>query len=300
MSASSSGAAAGCTCALRGGGHPDLVDLLTFSRGAGTRTATWKSAHLQRSDPANTDIAACIVASSAVDWRCVGARALFERWSDAINARAKLDPGDVLAFEAHIEHVFGTPSKARDAVHRRGWLAEFVFYMLAEKIGEAPGRSLLAVDGPDWHATKPGPDSLVLWRQSTGEVEFRLWELKHTVGGTPVSTAVTDATSQLKTNAMKYLAQLTSIAARGSRHLPNDVRAVYGDLVELWSSGSDASGIGISVTTDDVSVPTRCFSRVAKSFPALTSMSQVEGAVVGIADFAAFANTVRDRVWMPL
>lgn len=290
----------GCTCALAGGPHPALPDLLSYSPGRGTRTATWKTARLSATQASDLDTAACIVADLAVAARSVGTAYVYNSWSNAIATRTKLPPDDAELIGTYIDHAFGLPHKSRDERHRRGWLAEFLFSLLAERIGTRTDRNLLHVEGPDWHATKPGRDSLVIWERSDGVVEFRLWESKQSVGSTPVSSSVTEATTQLRTSALSYLAQATSIAAAAGAQSGPKVRAIYADLARLWAVGSPQAGIGISVTTTEAKIPGRCFSRVSRSFPRLSSPSQIEGLVAGVADFAVFADVVRDRVWTPL
>lgn len=295
----STGVLFGCTCTTKPDIHLELAELFTYAEGSGTRTAEWQTARLAAVDTASLELAACAIANAAVAWRCVGTPAVHNSWVQAVTAGAKLSSEETELFRAYVEHAFGLPDAPRDGKHRRGWLAEFLFYLLAERVGSQAGRSLVRVEGPDWHPTKPGPDSLAIWKKND-ELEFRLWEIKQNVGSGPVSNSVGEATAQLKESALKYLAQATSIARAGSAALSEDVQRLYGELALLWVRGSRQSGIGISVTTTDSKVPKRCFSRVAKSFPKLLSASQIEGLVSGIGDFTEFADNVRDRVWMPL
>ena len=243
------------------------------------------------------ETSACIIADAAVASRSVGTPYVYEAWSRAVASRTPLDHEDAELVSTYINHAFGLPLEPRDERHRRGWLAEFIFWSLAERIGTTRDRTLVHVEGPDWHATKPGRDSLVLWERSDGVIEFRLWESKQSVGSAPVSASVSDATVQLRDSALSYLAQATSIAAAAGAQYGEKVREIYGELARLWAAGSPQSGIGISVATAESKVPVRCFSTVSKSFPRLTSPSQIEGLVAGIADYVVFADDVRDRVW---
>ncbi len=180
-------------------------------------------------------------------------------------------------------------------------VAELILYAVAERVGANAERSLLHIEGPDWRATKPGRDSLTVWVRRDGTTEFRLCESKqHTGTAAPVSSSVSQASSQLKRQAMRYLAQATSVAAAAGEESGPAVRELYADMPKLWITNSPRAGIGISVTTTDTQVPTRCFSRVYKAFPQLSQREQIEGLVAGVANFATFTDMVRDRVWMPL
>lgn len=290
----------GCTCATRPDTHPDLAALLVYADGKGTRTATWHTARLAEVDTTALDLAACVVANEAVAWRTIGTPAVHISWAHAVNGALKLSSDDAELFRVYVEHAFGLPDAPREGRHRRGWLAEFVFYLIAEEVGSRYGRTLVHREGPDWHPTKPGRDSLIIWKRDE-ELEFRLWEIKHNVGSAPVSSSVSEATAQLRDSALSYLAQATSIAAAAGAPPGNEaLQKIYGELTRLWASGSPRSGIGISVATTDSKVPQRCFSRVAPLFPKLQSSAQIEGLVSGIGNFAEFADNVRDRVWTPL
>ncbi|MGE2833884.1 hypothetical protein [Mycobacterium sp. SMC-4] len=225
---------------------------------------------------------------------------MYEDWTLAVNGGQKLLSADAEVFRVYIDHGFGLPDAPREGKHRRGWLAEFIFYLIAEEVGSSYGRTLVHAEGPDWHATKPGRDSLIFWRNNQ-ELEFRLWEVKHNVGSAPISSSVGEAASQLRDSALSYLAQATSIAAApGAVGGDEELRRLYGELPRLWATGSPKSGIGITVATLDSKVPTKCFSRVAQLFPRLQSPAQIEGLVSGIGNFSDFADDVRDRVWTPL
>lgn len=290
----------GCTCGAEPDDHLSLAELLTYADGKGTRTAQWRTARLAQDSAAALDLAACVVANGAIAWRTVGTPSVHENWMLAVNGGHKLPPDEAEIFKVYVDHAFGLPSAHREGRHRRGWLAEFIFYLIAEEVGSECGRTLVHADGPDWHATKPGRDSLVVWKRDD-ELEFRLWEIKHNVGGAPISSSVGEATTQLRDSALSYLAQATGIArAQGAELGDEGVKKFYGELTRMWATGSPKSGIGISVATLESKIPKKCFSRVAQSFPRLHSAAQIEGLISGIGDFGEFADDVRDRVWMPL
>lgn len=290
----------GCTCSSKPEDHHDLAELLAYADGKGARTARWRTARLAQENAAALDLAACVVANAAVSWRTAGTPSVLEKWVLAVSGGQKLSSGDAEIFKVYVDHAFGLPDAPREAKHRRGWLAEFIFYLIAEEVGSTYGRTLVHAEGPEWHATKPGRDSLVIWRNNE-ELEFRLWESKHNVGSAPISSSVSEAASQLRDSALSYLAQATSIAAApGAVNGDEDLKRIYGELPRLWATGSPKSGIGITVATLDSKVPARCFSRVAQSFPRLQSAAQIEGLISGIGNFEDFTDDVRDRVWTPL
>jgi hypothetical protein len=259
-------------------------------------------AELPASNAFELSIAACLVADAAVRWRCKGADSIYTLWRDAIGAGVSLVGAELEMVSPFLDHAFGLPSKPRDEVHRRGWLAEFLWFSLAGHVGTTASRSLVRIEGPDWHATKPGRDGLAIWRTTDGDLEFRLWEMKQYTGSRSngVGAAVGAATSQLKESALEYLAEATSIAAAAGAESGEEVRQLYGNLVGLWVGGSPKAGVGISVATSEAQVPKSCFSRVQSAFPRLSSPGQIEGLIAAFADFPAFADDVRNRVWTPL
>ena len=291
-----------CTCHLSRAHHPPLESLLSFIPGAGGGTCKWTLAQLDPAELAKLDTAACLITDSAIQWRCKGAVLSYELWRDATNGLQKLGANDRDVVIPFIDHAFGLPEKPRLEIHRRGWIAEFIWYLLAEHVGVgvSAGRVLRHLEGPDWHATKPGRDGLAIWETGSGTLEFRLWESKQYGGTGSISASVSGATQQLKDNAREYLAQATSIAAAAGPASDADVRLLCGQLVSLWVANSLKAGIGISVMTSHQIPPSRAFSRVQASFPNLSHPGQLEGHISTIGNFPNFADSIRDRAWICL
>jgi len=289
-----------CTCHLSGAFHSTLESLLNFTPGSGGGSCGWTLAQLKPSERLAIDSAQCLIADFAVQWRFAGASQSYEKWKNATNERVKLIGNDRKVVTPFLDHAFGLPEKPRLDIHRRGWLAEFVWFLLAEHVGTSGGRVLRRIEGPDWHATKPGRDGLIIWETASGTLEFRLWESKQYTGAGSISGSVSGATKQLKDHAPEYLAEATAIAAAAGQASDADVRQLCGELVSLWVNNSPKSGIGISVTTSHQNSPNTCFSRVHASFPGLSLSGQIEGLVSAIANYKDFTDEVRDRVWISL
>lgn len=289
-----------CTCYLAGDSHPALESMLAFMPGSGGGACSWTLAQLKPTQVEELDSAACLIADFAVEWRCKGTTHTYEIWRDATNSGVKLIGVDREVVTPYLDQVFGLPEKPRLDIHRRGWLAELIWYLLAEHIGSPSGRVLRRIEGPDWHPTKPGGDGLVIWETSPGNLEFRLWESKQYTGAGTVSGSISDATKQIRNNALQYLAQATAIGAANGPVSEADVRQLYGELVSLWIAKSPKAGIGISVTTSHANAPRRAFSRVQTTFPDLSLPGQLEGLISTVGNFQDFADDVRNRVWNAL
>jgi hypothetical protein len=220
-------------------------------------------------------------------------------WRNAVLASQPLAGADRRKVVPFIKTVFGEPGAALPDEHVSGWIAEFLWYRLAQEMSSRPGGTLQDIHGPGFHATEPGGDGLTVWRrEDSGVLTFCLWEIKNHVGTSTLSKTVGRAYAQLHERAEEYLAKLTGISAASGDE--SDVAELYGDLVNLWVDGSDRAGAGVAVGTHSYLAPHRCFSTMHNHFPALQGEWQLEGLIAAVARFDQFAAMVKEQVWKAL
>lgn len=241
--------------------------------------------------------ATCLLATEIMRYRCPPRT--FELWRNAIDTQSSLTGKDRDKVTPFVVTVFGLPEKPGNPDHGQGYVAEFLWYLVA--ISRAvDGHQLRRIEGPKAHVTGPGGDGLtVQQRDSTGQLAFNIWEIKKHAAQSTVSTTVGRASGQLASKATEYLAELTSIAAAAGREDGDDVAEIYADLVTLWVDGDPRAGIAVCVTTTS-SPPRRCFTGIPRKFAAMKTPGQLQALLLSISDFPQFAVLVRNEIWTPL
>ena len=208
---------AACTCQRRGDIHTPLKDLLSVTTGKGAKLCHWQIGRLEPSREESLQDAACQIADAAMRWRCRGAVGNYRLWRDAVNGGSRLYGADLRKVLPFVTTAFGTAATPKPEAHLCGWVAEFVWYQLAQEINIRSGRRLRRLEGPSFHATEPGGDGLTVWELETdATLTFCLWEIKNHVGESALSATVGRAYQQLEERATEYLAKLTEIAAAAS------------------------------------------------------------------------------------
>jgi hypothetical protein len=276
-----------------------LAVLLQVNDGRGSRYCHWQLAKLDTTRPDDLNVAACLVADSAMRWRCRGAGQSYQLWRDAVNGHRQLANTDRERVAPFVFTLFGDRNKPKPEEHARGWVAQFLWFRLSAELDRHPDRSLRRLEGPGFHITEPGGDGLAIWeRTADGLLVFNLWEIKNHVGVSPISGTIGRAYRQLDGSATKYLAKLTSVEAV-AREDPT-MNALYAQLVDLWVDYSDRAGAGVAIATHGHRAPSRCFTTMHDHFPGRTGPHQLEGLVAAVGDFSAFTLDVRERIWTPL
>ena len=195
-----------------------------------------------------------------------------------------------------VSPTLGLPPDPKTETHIQAYVAEIVWHLLTEEETRAE-RTLAKAEGPSFYVTDTGGDGLAVWQLLDGSLIFRLWEIKKHKSSAHVSGTVATAYQQLSTRATRYLAQYTALG----RHYQGNLRALYAELVDSWVDAAPVAGAGIAVSTSSADAPKRrCFSTMQDHFPDFVEPGQLEGMVVGIADFAAFTDEVRGIVWSGL
>ncbi|MDQ1250205.1 MAG: hypothetical protein QG597_4584, partial [Actinomycetota bacterium] len=154
-----------CTCHRHGSPHLRLVDLLWVRSGGGTQRCQWELGTVAETAQSALEEAACILTDGAMQWRCRGAQANYEIWRDAVLAAQRLSGADRKKVVPFVRTVFGQPGSPPPIDHLCGWVAEFLWYRIAQESDRRPGNVLKRLEGPDFHATAPGGDGLAVWER---------------------------------------------------------------------------------------------------------------------------------------
>jgi hypothetical protein len=197
--------------------------------------------------------------------------------------------------EAVIGPAFGLPGSPRPVDHLQGLVAEHLWFFIVKE--GLDGEVVAHVEGPGVRATDAGGDGLVIHRDATGELLFRLWEIKKVVGKADVSATVTTAYNQLKARALRYLAEYTTIAATLGDH---DIAMFIGRMIEAWVNAEPGASVGVAVTTSSDKVPDRCFTTFGDQFPQLTTPKRLKGMLTALDTLPDFADKVKEEVWKGL
>jgi hypothetical protein len=225
-----------------------------------------------------------------------GASRVADLWRSAALGGVKLTGNDRQLVEAFVAGVFGLPPSGKSEVHLTGHVAEWLWY-LHSLHSDHFARSIALLDHPKFNVTEPGGDGFIVFSNlATGELSYRLWELKQHVGASSVSDTVGDAYRQLKAHATRYLAQLTAIHSTQS----GPVGELCSRLVDLWIDCEAQAGAGVGVASATLRVPGRCFSTMGKHFPGFNRAGQLEGLLLTVEDLAGLARDVRDYLWIVL
>ena len=271
-----------------------LSDVLELDRRGAANRCQWLRGSLSNPPAASRQAAVEIVADAAVRWQCRGALQHYDAWSQAVEHGTQLPPDQSRKLAPFIRPAFGLPARQLPADHLQGHVAEYVWYILAQE-NLPDGLTLRAIEGPSFSVTTPGGDGLAVYQRNDAVLVFRLSEIKKHESGMHLSRTVARAYKQLDKNAEVYLAELTTLAERYDA----DIARLYAALSDLWIDRDERAGAGVAVSTSDGSLPTRCFGTMHSTFPDL-SVEQLDGLVVALGDFSAFAEGVRDQVWSAL
>lgn len=238
---------------------------------------------------------AWIIAEAAMKYRG-GHSVAYSSWRDTALAGQKLTGANQMVVAAFVDSVFGLPPKGKSEDHLVGHVAEWMWYLHASETVD-PARTPVVLEPPKFNVTEPGADGFIVFREVVTDVHhYRLWELKkHTAAG-PVSSTVSTAYDQLRTNAMRYLAQQVSIYST----IEGPVGELCSKLVEFWLESHERAGVGVGVTSGTTPPPDTCFTTMGKQFPGFDKPGQLEGLLLAVEDLSAIAKDVRGYLWTVL
>lgn len=253
---------------------------------------------LQTGGP-DRECAAQLIADAAMKIAC-GNSSVLDRW------RRRRDGGppevgtSLETVKTYVGVAFGHPTKPPNVHHLQGHIAELIWNLLIEERSTAQdGRKLVRAHTAKADPLEPGGDGLVIYRDTHGDLVFRLWEIKkHDTKG-PLSGTINRASHQLADRGHEYLAKLAgpeTLAETGPMH------DLYAIMVDLWFDRSERAGVGVAIGTSDHHAPSRhtAFGSLNRLFPEFTRSAQTEGIVVAMPDFPGFADRVKEIVWSGL
>ena len=275
-----------------------LTGLLTSTivHPGGPGTARWEHAAAIALAPTKRAAMAWLVADAIMESRAgeSGAHAI---WRQAALAGTRVPAGERGLLTAFIEDVFGLPGQPEKSLdHLVGHVGEWLWYLHAKELVPSD-RDLLYLETPKFTVVDSGGDGFAVYRPTAaGDTFYRLWEMKKQTGGGHPSSATGAAYTQLTDHGHRYLARLTAPLSM----IGGDVQALAKDLVNLWLTGSHRAGVGVSVVSDRVPPPSKCFSTMGTRFPQFPNAGQLEGLLVTVEDLVEVAVTVREYLWTAL
>ncbi|MFF7249877.1 hypothetical protein ACFZBU_38940 [Embleya sp. NPDC008237] len=242
--------------------------------------------------------AAWIVADAIMKGRTGYDTAAYDLWRNAAHAGIPLTGKDRLHVRAFAHMVFEAAGSQKSH-GLAGYVGEWLWYLLTRGHPPEAGRSVEILSTPSPTVTDSGGDGIVVYRlpgTSAGFV-FRLWEMKKFTGGNDdVDPTIRKAWQQLSTKGASYLAAM----AWGDKYLAEDTRAFISTLVGQWLDAEPSSGGGVSVVINETAVPNRAFHTSHTHFSTHTHADALQGLIVAIDNFEAFAADVREYVWTAL
>lgn len=273
-----------------------LTDLLNVEDRVTNGGCRWRRGQCPASATDDIEAAAWLVASEIMKLRCGKAEAIYAAWRRTATGEDAGDDTSVVA--PFIDPTFGLPPNGRSLQHAQGYVAEITWRMLAEE-HESEERRLEFLTYPDADVTSPGADGFAVYRlQSSGQLVFRLWEIKKKDGAGSVSSSIRNAYHQLDENAERYLAKLTSQS--GNPGMDGELVNLFVSLVPAWKRSETIAGAGVAVAADADGLPGRAFTTMHKHFPDFVVDSRIEGCLVGLGSLSDFSLRVRGLLWTGL
>ena len=260
-----------------------------------SQKCTWHLSTAVGLAPVERAAVAWIIAKALMKYRS-GNSIVYPTWYAAALSGVKLTGTHRELVVAFVESVFGLPPEGKSEDHLVGHVAEWMWYLhTSEQVD--PARTPVVLEPPKFNVTEPGADGFIVFHETiTGEHFYRLWELKkHTAVG-PVSSTVSTAYNQLRTNAMRYLAQQVSIHSTAE----GPIGELCSKLVEFWLESHERAGAGIGVTSAATPPPRTCFTTMGQQFPRFNKPGQLEGLLLAVEDLLEIAKDVRGYLWIVL
>ncbi|MFJ1871092.1 hypothetical protein [Streptomyces chartreusis] len=242
---------------------------------------------------------AWIIADAVMQQRC-GRSPAYGRWRSAALTGVRLSGNEALGVAAPMQAVFGVPMRPKSAEdHVPGYVGEWLWYLFMRE-EDAQDREVAYLEPPSWSVTEGGADGFIVHQLAGGaetSLLFRLWEIKKFTGSGSINATITKASAQLNDRGLEYLAKICSANA----DKPGDLGDFMAQLTELWVQGDPRGSAGVSVSTNRHSVPRKeAFAQVSGHLPQLKHPGQLQGIIVAVDDFAAFANLVKEYLWSAL
>lgn len=243
--------------------------------------------------------AAQLLADDAMATAC-GKSPVLDWWRDRRNGGAPHAGNRQRVIGTFAGIAFGTPARPANVDHVQGHVAELLWSrVMLERSTCRDGRQLVKAHPVKADPLEPGGDGLIIYKNTSDVLVFRLWEIKKHEAQNVVSATINRASKQLNERGSEYLAKIV-----GPETLESDgaLGDLYANMVELWFDRSERAGVGVSVGTsvEHEPKPPRAFGSIRTAFPDFTAAAQTECLVVAIPDFPGFADRVKEIVWSGL
>lgn len=212
--------------------------------------------------------------------------------SKKVSGRAN-SPAMQQILEATIKICVGTQATPKHVDHRQGWVAEHLWFFLLK--GSYPSGNVEMLFDVSLASTDPGGDGLVIHKDPSGTLIFRLWEIKKVTGSTAPNATISKAADQLDDRGLSYLSRYV-INSQNAPYSPH-VRTFVDQLMEKWIAKSADSSAGVSVVCSASHLSTPSFSPLATKFPGFSSNGTLEGRTIDLDDFVSFCDMVCVSLW---
>ncbi|WP_240361443.1 MULTISPECIES: hypothetical protein [unclassified Streptomyces] len=225
----------------------------------------------------------------------------YDLWRNATLAGTPLAEPSKSHVLSYAKPVFRpSPGKLKGKSHGvPGYVSEWLWYLLTAELPPETDRTVEILLVPSTTVTDSGVDGFIIHRLTgtPAQFEYRMWETKKYTGADDdVDPTIRGAWQQLHTNGADYLAAI----AWGDKHLAPDSRGFISTLVPRWLNADPSSNGGVSVAINESATPDKAFHTSHDHLPTHTHPGALNGLIVAVDDFEAFATTVREYVWTAL
>lgn len=278
------------------------MTLSSFFQISSSTTSTHRSVLMEHDDKVGIiDDIAKMLAFAIVDFRCRSLEPrFFNAWKNRVENNSPLSKEEKVILRGMLDLTFGEPNEKFTTQgkidHLEGFVGEWLWYFL---MVENTILDIERVEPPGIKSTDPGGDALVIHKLSTGDLVFRLWEMKKFAPKKPgqkINSTITRACNQLNTNAVEYLARYTGI---GQELSDPELKQFYSQLMLKWANSDPDASVGVSIATSNSCLDINCFDNLGDRFPKISN-GLIEGVLTGLTDFSAFAEKVQEFVWKGL
>ncbi|MFV1992206.1 MAG: hypothetical protein ACC652_15845 [Acidimicrobiales bacterium] len=253
--------------------------------------------------PGAADIAALEVAESIVEVTVVDP-ARINAWKTRHDGGADHADTQARILQSFVRRAVGLPGATvgqagyRDPHHVQASVAEHLWYQLTLVSHDHLGVCLL-IDHPKWYVTAPGPDSVTIFRPESGDLAFRLWEIKKHSPASNVRRVVKEASGQMAIRGAEYIAEIVSVLLKQDG-LSEEMMEFVKHMPDAWDGTDSVASAGVSVATDYGGYSTRALKPMPVELPMFAGNKRLVGLVAEIDVLADFSRLVQEHVWKGL
>ncbi|HML41260.1 MAG TPA: hypothetical protein PKD23_11310 [Bellilinea sp.] len=242
------------------------------------------------------------IATAIVEFRCRRCPHHFQAWANKAEKGLPLVESSSAALKAFLTPTFGEPGSKNNKGQTdqlEGFVSEWIWYFITS---ENPTNQIVYQIPPGFKSIDPGGDGFIIHRLSSGTLMYRLWEMKKfapTSDDTTqrISSTIERAYSQLNSNAMEYLARITTTE---QETVNPELEEFLGLLPDLWVDASPQAAAGVSIATSFKYVESNCFDNFGARFPRFTQPVRLRGMITGVLDFSKLSLLIQEYIWKGL